>query len=189
VSGRPPDFETLVGSDLDTAERERLRHVHDLLVEAGPPPELPARAPVAPLARRGRRRGALLAVAAALAVAAFALGIAVGDGSRGRTTDFVVPMAGTESAADASASLVVYQLDEAGNWPMELEVEGLAPASSGRLYELWLTRDGRAVVICGSFLTKDDGSASVPMNAPWPLDEFDGWLIVEQGSKKPMLST
>jgi hypothetical protein len=188
VSERPPDFDTLVGSDLDAAERERLRRVHDLLVEVGPPPELPARAPVAPLARR-RRRGALLAVAAALAVASFALGIAVGDGSRARATDFVVPMTGTEAAMDASASLVVYELDDAGNWPMELEVEGLPPLASDRVYELWLTRDGRAIAICGSFLTRDDGTASVPMNAPWPLDDFDGWLILEEGSKKPMLST
>jgi hypothetical protein len=188
VSERPPDFDNLVGSDLDAAERERLRRVHDLLVEAGPPPELPARAPVAPLARRGRR-GALLAVAAALAVAAFALGIAVGDGSRARATDFVVPMTGTEAAMDASASLVVYELDDAGNWPMELEVEGLPPAASDGVYELWLTRDGRAIAICGSFLTRDDGTASVPMNAPWPLADFDGWLILEEGSKKPMLST
>jgi hypothetical protein len=188
VSERPPDFDTLVGSDLDAAERERLRLVHDLLVEAGPPPELPTRAPVAPLARR-RRRGVLLAVAAALAVAAFALGVAVGDGSRARATDFVVPMTGTDSAADASASLVVYELDDAGNWPMELEVEGLPPAASDSVYELWLTRDGRAIAMCGSFLTRDDGTASVPMNAPWPLDDFDGWIILEEGSKKPMLST
>jgi Anti-sigma-K factor rskA len=189
VTERPPDFDILVGSDLDAAERERLRRVHDLLVEAGPPPELPDRAPVAPLARRRRRRGALLAVAAALAVAAFALGIAVGDGSRGRATDFVVPMTGTDAAADASASLVVYELDDAGNWPMELEVEGLPPSATDSVYELWLTRDGRAVAICGSFLTQDDGTASVPMNAPWPLDDFDGWLILEEGSKQPMLST
>jgi hypothetical protein len=188
VSERPPDFDTLVGFDVEAAERERLRRVHDLLVEAGPPPELPVCAPVAPLARR-RRRGALLAVAAALAVAAFALGIAVGDGSQARATDFVVPMTGTEAAMDASASLVVYELDDAGNWPMELEVEGLPPAVSDRVYELWLTRDGRAIAICGSFLTRDDGTASVPMNAPWPLDDFDGWLILEEGSKKPMLST
>ncbi len=131
----------------------------------------------------------LLAVAAALAVATFALGIAVGDDSRGRATEFVVPMTGTESAADASASIVVYELDGAGNWPMELEVEGLPPSATDRVYQLWLTQDGRAVAICGSFLTHDDGSASVPMNAPWPLDRFDGWLIVEEGSKKPMLST
>ena len=38
---RPPDFDDLVGGDLPADERERLRRVHDLLVEAGPPPELP----------------------------------------------------------------------------------------------------------------------------------------------------
>jgi hypothetical protein len=188
VSGRGPDFDALVGGDVDAAERERLRHVHVLLVEAGPPPELPDRAPVLPLARR-RRRGALLAVAAALAVAAFALGVAVGDGSRGRNADFVVDMSGTASAPDASASVVVYELDAGGNWPMELEVEGLAPAAEGRVYELWLTKAGKPVSVCGSFLTEDDGSASVPMNAPWPLDDFDGWIVIEDGSREPLLST
>ena len=34
------DFDELVGGDLTPAERERLRGVHDLLVQAGPPPEL-----------------------------------------------------------------------------------------------------------------------------------------------------
>jgi hypothetical protein len=188
VSGRGPDFDALVGEDLDVAERERLRQVHDLLVDVGPPPELPSRSPVVPLARR-RRRGALLAVAAALAVAAFALGVAVGDGSRGRNTDFVVDMSGTASAPDASASVIVYELDDAGNWPMELEVEGLSPAAEGRVYELWLTKAGDPVSVCGSFVTEDDGSASVPMNAPWPLDDFDGWIVVEDGSEEPLLTT
>jgi hypothetical protein len=188
MSGRAPDFETLVGSDLDAAEDERLRRVHDLLVEAGPPPDLPARAPVTPLARR-RRRGALLAVAAALAVAAFALGVAVGDSSRERSTDFVVEMNGTASAADASASVIVYELDDAGNWPMEVAVAGLVTSGSGHVFELWLTKQGEPISICGSFLTKEDGTASVPMNAPWPLDDFDGWIIVEQGSETPLLTT
>ncbi len=33
---RPPNFDELVDPDLDPAERERLRRVHDLLVTAGP---------------------------------------------------------------------------------------------------------------------------------------------------------
>ena len=37
---RRPDLEDLVGADLDLSERERLRRVHDLLLQAGPPPEL-----------------------------------------------------------------------------------------------------------------------------------------------------
>jgi Anti-sigma-K factor rskA len=185
VKGRGPDFDALVGEDVDAAERERLRQVHDLLVEAGPPPELPARSPVLPLARR-RRRGALLAVAAALAVAAFAVGVAVGDGSRGRATDFVVSMTG---AGGASARIDVFEKDDAGNWPMNIEVEGLPPAGEDRRYEVWLTRGGTPVAFCGAFVTSVDGTADVPMNAPWRLDDFDGWIVVEQGSKEPLLST
>jgi len=32
---RPPNFDDLVGTDLEPAERERLRRAHDLLVAAG----------------------------------------------------------------------------------------------------------------------------------------------------------
>ena len=185
MSEHRPDFDALVGDDLDSAERERLRRVHELLVAAGPPPKAPALPLVVPLARR-RRRGALLAVAAALAVAAFALGVAVGDETRGRTTDFVVSMSGTSGA---SATIDVFEADEAGNWPMELEVEGLAPQAEGKRYELWLIRDGDLAVVCGSFLTDEDGTAQVPMNAPWRLDEFDAWVVVEEGSQEPVLTT
>jgi hypothetical protein len=112
--------------------------------------------------------------------------VAVGDETRGRTTDFVVSMSG---AGGASATIDVFEIDDAGNWPMELEVEGLAPPAEGKLYELWLVRAGDLAVVCGSFLTDDDGSAQVPMNAPWRLDEFDAWVVVEQGSQKPVLTT
>jgi hypothetical protein len=29
----------------------------------------------------------------------------------------------------------------------------------------------------------------VPMNAPWRIDEFDGWIVVEQGTTEPVLTT
>jgi hypothetical protein len=29
----------------------------------------------------------------------------------------------------------------------------------------------------------------VPMNAPWRLSDFDGWVAVEAGSKTPLLTT
>ena len=72
---------------------------------------------------------------------------------------------------------------------MELTVEGLPPAASGRAYELWLTRDCELEALCGGFLTDDSGSASVPMNAPYELDESVGWVVVENGSDKPLLTT
>ena len=182
-----PDFDELVGTDLEPGERERLERVHDLLVAAGPPPDLLA-AKVVHIAPR-RRRGVLLALAAAIAVTAFALGAAAGDGSAGRSVDFELVMDGTPAAAHASGSLVVYELDDAGNWPMELRVEGLAPTAGGRPYELWLSRGGQLEALCGSFVTSKSGSAGVPMNAPYRLDQFDGWVVVEEGSRTPLLTT
>jgi hypothetical protein len=182
-----PDFDELVGTDLEPAERERLERVHGLLVAAGPPPDL--REPkVVQLAPR-RRRGVLLALAAAIAVTAFALGAAVVDGSSGRSVAFEQAMQGTPAASDASASLIVYELDDAGNWPMELRVDGLQPSSSDRPFELWLTRGGKLEALCGSFLTSDSGSAAVPMNAPYHFDDFDGWVVVVEGSETRLLTT
>ena len=82
---QPPNLDELVGSDLDPQERARLECVHALPIAAGPPPE-PLEAPVS--LQPARRRGALLALAAAIAVAAFALGAALVDGSSGRSFDF-----------------------------------------------------------------------------------------------------
>lgn len=188
MSDRTPDFDELVGTDLAPAERERLRRVHELLLVAGPPPEIPASAPVVELRPR-RRRGVLLALAAALAVAAFGVGTFVGERTAGRTVDFEETMSGTPAAAGASATLVVYEIDDAGNWPMEIQVDGLPPASSGRAFEVWLTKGGRLAALCGSFRTDESGSASVPMNAPYKFKEFDGWVVVEEGTETPLLVT
>jgi hypothetical protein len=178
-----PEFDELVGNDLGAEERERLERIHDLLVAAGPPPDF-ASARVVELRPR-RRRGALLAIAAALAVAAFALGAAIDQ----RDADFVVTMDGVGTFAGASVSLTVFELDSAGNWPMEVEARGLAPATSGRPYEVWLTRNGKLAALCGSFLTDDEGRAVVPMNAPYRFNDFDGWVVVEEGSEEPLLTT
>ena len=138
---------------------------------------------VVPLARR--RRVGVLALAAALGAVAFAVGFLVAE-SGGPNTDRVIAMSGT---GGASASLEVFEIDAAGNWPMELRVEGLPPLPSGRLYELWLTKDGGLAALCGSFLVETDGTTVVPMNAPWRFSEFDGWVVVEAGSETPVLST
>ncbi len=134
-----------------------------------------------------RRRGALLAIAAAFAVTVVALGGALVRG--GGDDAFVISMTGTAAAPTASASLRVLELDDAGNWPMEVAVEGLQPAPSGGPFELWLTRDGELEGLCGSFLTNPFGAAVVPMNAPYHFDEYDGWVVVEEGSDTPLLTT
>lgn len=197
MSDRPPDFDELVGSDLEPAEHDRLRRVHELLVEAGPPPELPATlaAPPTPgsvpdsVHRLRPRRGALIAIAAAFGVVAFAIGFLAGSRDSDYGTSHVVAMSGTGAAAGAHATIEVFEADAAGNWPMELSVEGLPPATGGGLYELWLTNAARPIALCGSFLADADGSTVVPMNAPWRLDKFDGWVVVEKGSDIPLLTT
>jgi hypothetical protein len=186
-----PDFDDLVGTDLGPTERARLERVHDLLVAAGPPPDFaPDVVPVAdvvelPSARR--RRGALIAIAAALAVALFAFGGAFVNGSTSKPD--VVAMQGTPAAPNAAASIRVLAIDAAGNWPMRFTVSGLVPAPSGRPFELWLTRDGKPAALCGSFATDETGAADVPMNAPYKFSEYDGWRVVEEGSPTPLLTT
>jgi hypothetical protein len=189
VSARPPDFDDLLGPEVTGEERERLRRVHDLLVAAGPPPEVErATAPdtnVVPLRRRQGRRG-LIALAATLATAAaFTVGLVVATGDD-PAVDQVIAMTGPSGA---TASLEVYDIDEAGNWPMLLDVQGLEPPADGDRLQLWLTKDGKPAALCGSFLTNDDGEALVSMNAPWRFSDFDGWAVVEAGSQTPLLST
>jgi hypothetical protein len=72
---------------------------------------------------------------------------------------------------------------------MEIRVRGLGPSASGRPYELWLTSGGEPGALCGSFLAEADGTTVVPMNAPYRLKEFDGWVVVEEGSTTPLLTT
>jgi hypothetical protein len=155
-------------------------------IAAGPPPEAIA----APLAlERRRRRGAALAVAAVLAVAAFALGASLSNEGSERAVDYVAAMEGTSAAPDASGSLAVFDVDTAGNWPMELTVSGLEPAASGAQFELWLTREGELEALCGALATNAEGSASVPMNAPYVFDETVGWVVVERGATTALLTT
>jgi hypothetical protein len=136
-----------------------------------------------------RRRGALLALAAAFGVLLFAVGVVVGTSRDEPGTWDVITMVGTPAAVDASASIELFDADEAGNWPMEVRVTGLSPSAAGRPFELWLTSGGQPTVLCGSFLTELDGTAVVPMNAPYRLTEFDGWVVVEEGSTTPLLIT
>ena len=193
MSRLPPDFDELVGNDLEPSERARLLRVHDLLIEAGPPPAmpLPTGAPEVATVRTLPRRSkaAAFALAAALGLAAFAIGFLVSDRTSGPDTFEVISMSGTAEARDASASIELYENDDAGNWPMELRVNGLPPSASGRHYELWLRKGGRLAELCGSFLADPDGSTVVPMNAPYRLREFDDWVVVEEGSETPLLRT
>ncbi len=192
-----PDFDELLGGqELAPEERERLRRVHESLLAAGPPPELPAglRAPppekpanAFPLFPK-RRLAALVALAAALALVSFGGGYLAGDRTTGLETDRVVQMFGTEGAVAARASLELFEVDASGNWPMLMTIRGLEPLPEGQTYELWLTKGGEPARLCGVFAVHA-GATEVWMNAPWKLKSFDGWIVARTGSTEPLLTT
>jgi hypothetical protein len=89
-----PNFKDLVGEGLPPGEQERLERVHEMLIAAGPPPELPPELEEPPDGRRNavelyptgfprRRVGAALALAAAIALIAFVGGYIAGNSKSG----------------------------------------------------------------------------------------------------------
>lgn len=191
---RGPNFDDLVDPEYNQLARERLRRVHELLVTVEPLPELPSRLgpPRVPYSVRlapQRRRGALVALAAAFGISAFGLGLLVGDGGQAPSPDRVISLSGTKQARGTTGSIALFAPDAAGNWPMELTVTGLVPSATGRPYELWLTKRGKLSAFCGNFRAEPDGSTVVPLNAPYKLKEYDAWVIVRKGSKVPLLTT
>ena len=200
MTARPPDFDELVDAEeLTPAERERLRLTHDLLLRAGPPPELSQelarppqmRAKVSFLPRR--RRIALALVAAALVAAAFGGGYLVGNqGKPAVKGKFSVAMRGTQLAPNAVASLIVFDKDGGDNWPMLMKVRGLKKLPEGGYYELYLTQHGKIGPECGTFRVQG-GTTSVRLNAPYKLKRFDGWVVTQNrqgtGAVGPVVMT
>jgi len=166
---------------LDDATRERLQGVHDQLVAAGPPPELPpalAAAPganVVPLASRRRRALAGVAVAAAIAAACFGAGVLVGHSSSGEPkTVTVVAMQGEQSSL---ASVRVGQPDADGNWPIEFTVAGLPrQLQDHSFYILMLEKNGKPVFPCGTFRVRN-GSTTVRFTVPYPITKSTQWVV------------
>jgi hypothetical protein len=191
-------FEDLFGKvdDLPPDERDRLRRMHELLLEVDAPAEVPARLRELPTApsdeQRARRRWprlrpAFALVAAALAVAAFGAGYLLGD--RDVEAVAVIEMTGVGPDRAATGSIELLPEDESGNWPMRVLIRGLEP-SAGRqdYYELWLTKDGKLAAPCGRF-TLHEGLTTVSLSVPYGLRAYDGWVVTRHGSDQPLLST
>jgi anti-sigma-K factor RskA len=192
-----PNFDELVGGDdLSPDEAARLQRVHDLLVEAGPPPELPPHLLQEPDPEGGRRdnvsglprrrTGMLLGIAAALALTAFLGGFVYGSRHAPFDEAGSVQMHSTVPASQASAVIHVGKADSAGNWPLKVDVENLPELPKGQYYEMFLSRgaDQRAAS-CGTFRvsgSQDD----IRLNAPYRLNTFNGWIVTREnpGSAK-----
>jgi hypothetical protein len=184
-----PNFRDLVGEDLPEAERARLERVHEFLIAAGPPPELPPELVqpdldpreqnVAHLPRR--RQGFVIAIAAAVGIAAFLGGFLAGRTKEPFPVVFHIPMQGTALAQNASATINVGKADEAGNWPLKVEVHGLKPLPKGQYYEMFLTKGHKPSASCGTFRVTSQGD-TVRLNAPYNLRGFDGWVVTLERS-------
>ena len=189
---RPPQFGDLVGNDLSPGERERLERVHDMLVAAGPPPELPQELADPPrpegrlveLARQRLRTG--LVLAAALVIATFAFGYFLG--ARGEDSSPVaftpVKTAVLGKSADRLAVVQIGDRDENGNRPMVMTVEGLDRLSGGDYYTLFMTRNGKPIVTCGTFNVGEDGVTTVRFSVAYDLDSYDGLMLAEYSKRK-----
>jgi hypothetical protein len=197
---RPPQFRDLVGNDLSPGERERLERVHDMLVAAGPPPELPQELADPPrpegrlveLARRRLRTG--LVLAAALVIATFAFGYFLGARGEDSSTGAITPVktAVLGKSADRLAVVTIGERDESGNWPMVVNVEGLDHLSGGDYYTLFMTRKGTKLALtCGTFNVSEKGVTTVRFSIAYDVDRFDGLMLAKysraERENKPLL--
>jgi anti-sigma-K factor RskA len=188
---REPTLDELIGADTTGAERQRLQHVHELLLEAGPPPEVSPELEQGPnlkmtvgKRRRVVRQRALLLLAASLAVLlVFLGGYAVGNqkGSTKSATAVSLKLMGTSAVPNAQASLEVWHR-HAGNWPMTLTAVGLPKLAPHRYYEVYLIRDGKISGSCGTFrATNSKRAVTVTLNSPYTLEKGDSWVVTRPG--------
>lgn len=182
---RRPDFDELLDGVEDPAERARLARVHELLVEAGPPPELsptlqtppPASPRDFPWQRPRRVRPRTVLVAAAI-VAAFFIGyLTAGPGPDEEARVKYTRTIELDGKGDTRGAIGVGVRDDRGNWPMVLSVWGLDHLTGGDYYTLALTRKGKPVVTCGTFNVSGD-QTTIRMSAAYNLTRFDGWVVL-----------
>jgi hypothetical protein len=188
---RVPDFDELIGEDVPAEERARLQRAHELLVQAGPPPELSPELEAVPWPDEalgpawGRRRkpsGRRRLVWAAAFATAIVLGIFLGQATKDTSfkPERTLALQGTELARNASGTLALGKRRPDGNWPMELRVKNLEWLPDGGYYDLYLTRSGKPLVLCVTFNAR--GETVVRFSAAYQLDRFDknGWVVTRQ---------
>ena len=191
-----PRLDELIDAETTGAEREQLRHVHELLLRAGPPPELTPELEAGPTLamtlgrrRRSAKPRAMLLLAAALAVlGVFFAGYLVANSRSGKSAKSVSPpvrvitLRGTSDVPQAQATLAVWH-SHAGNWPMTLNVAGLPKLPPHNYYEVYLVRDGKPWGSCGTFRVEGSSGQrlSVTLTAPYSLRKGDSWVVTRPG--------
>ena len=182
-----PEFDELVGDDVPADERARLKRAHDMLLAAGPPPELTPALETPPAPGSGvaglprRRRGTTLLLAATLVLTAFALGFLIGDRSEDAAPD-AFDAERTVVLGESGSTVAVVRLgeaDENGNHPMLLTVEGLEHQTDGDYYTLFMLREGKPVAVCGTFNVADEDATTVRFTTGYGFENYDGLMLAE----------
>jgi hypothetical protein len=192
------NFDQLVDlAGLGPQDQARLLRVHDLLVAAGPPAELPSAlsappaelnappgAEVIPLAPR--RIGAAILIAATVAAACFGGGYVLANQTHSSAVHVfrVVQLQGEQNS---EAALRVGSADGNGNWPIQLTVNGLKPLSSAERYYLMVWQSGRPVALCGGFEVGGRGPTTVSFNVAYKITKSTRWVVTKMapGFKYP----
>jgi hypothetical protein len=188
---REPTLDDLIGDEGTGAERQQLQHVHEMLLEAGPPPELSDKLEAGPtlgmtLGQRERqrkvKRRAMLLLAATLAtVLVFIAGYAAANrGGAGNPKQVAVAqtLEGTSFEPHAGGALEVWKSKDGNNWPMTLTVFGL-PQSH---YEVYLVRAGKIWGSCGAFrVGSSPEPVTVTLTSPYTLKKGDTWVVTRPG--------
>ena len=177
---KPPEFRDLVGDDLSPEEGARLERVHDMLIAAGPPPELPpelqevpSERPVAtPIVLPRRRVGAAIALAATIALVAFLGGFIAGHSGAGDSFQSVRNV--TLGNGQAKAVVRFAPKDANGNTTMDVKVENLRPLPRRDYYVLLMTKNGKPVVECGTFNLRRGGPTTFKFTVAYDPADFDG---------------
>jgi hypothetical protein len=195
------DFDQLVDlTGLSPEERARLLRVHELLVAAGPPAELPSALAAPPeqledanvvgLAEHRRRRPvATFLIAAAVAAACFGGGYVLANQAHETSAIHVVrvvPLQGVDQQ-DSFASLRVGSSDANGNWPIQLTVAGLPPLQQKERYYLMVWQNGRPAAFCGTFEVAGHGSTTVTFSVAYKITKSTRWVVTRMapGVKPP----
>lgn len=193
-------FEDLVDlTGLSQEDEGRLRSVHEMLVAAGPPADLPVEL-AKPVAVQGevvsldehrsrRRPFVALLVAASVAVACFAGGYVLANeahsDSKAISAVRTVPMQGVQQ--NSFASLRVGSSDQNGNWPIQLTVNGLPQLQNKDRYYLMVWQNGKPVVFCGAFEVAPNGPTTVSFNVAYKITKDTRWVVTRMapGAKFP----
>jgi hypothetical protein len=185
------DFDELVDlTGVSPEDRARMLRMHELLIAAGPPVELPQELGSAPsdvggakviAFPRRRRTAAAILIAAAVAVACFSGGYVLANQAHDSSSALhAVRIVGLSGEQNSLASLRVGAADANGNWPVQLTVSGLPQLhGADSHYLLMLTQNGKPTWVCGMFKVGEDGATTVTFSVPYRITGQTKWAVTE----------